>query len=335
MSFVVDGAEWRFDGWTAEEVFTALDKLLARVHKARERDEMVWIGEDLQSRPMLGTLDLWSLCSDAAPIRLSVELTQELSAWLAKAPQYLDEKEWPEGFADDNTVRIAENPSEANADVAWAHHHIRAGRAVACLGMKRAGPVKTTTSKGSALVYWVQDENTHRLFWRDAIRIEGDCKETLERLAPHAFPDLYFHDGVWSGMQKLGGGYAASRDRIRHYLSALDDGGRWAFTFPPPALSRGEACGPDSTARPTNQIIERRFQGMDLDMAPENPNVYADRVCREAREILVGGRALYCEWHGKLEGHRNRIHVHPPVPQSNDKVVIGIIHEHLPLPGNG
>ena len=68
-------------------------------------------------------------------------------------------------------------------------------------------------------------------------------------------------------------------------------------------------------------------------MAPENPDVYLDRRCREARQITIAGRTLFCEWHGKLEPHRNRVHVHPPVRESKDKLIIGIFDEHLPLPG--
>lgn len=68
-------------------------------------------------------------------------------------------------------------------------------------------------------------------------------------------------------------------------------------------------------------------------MAPENPDVYLDNRCRRAREIAIGERTLYCEWHGKLELHQNRVHIHPPVIESNGKVIIAFFHEHLPLPG--
>ena len=331
MAFVVDGAEWDFNGWTTEEVVGAIEALIARVWTARDRDEVVWIGDDLQTRPVLSDRDLWSLLSPDAPIMLPSELGQELAAWLGSAPRYLDEEPWPDWVLE-TLIQVNVLPAQLNSDQAWAHHHVRMGRSVACLGIKRSGPHTTVSRLGSATVHWVANEATNRAFWRAAINDEGSSAETLERLAPHAFPALYFHTGVWQELRNFAGGYLAARAELQRYLAALDDHGAWAFTFPPPALALGEAAGPDGDALPTNQVIERRFRGLNLNMAPENPDVRADSKCRRAREITVGDKILYCEWHGKLEPHRNRIHVHPPVPESNEKIVIAKFHEHLPLP---
>jgi hypothetical protein len=83
---------------------------------------------------------------------------------------------------------------------------------------------------------------------------------------------------------------------------------------------------------PSNQIIERRFVGFNVDISPENPNVYRDPDCRRAREITIGTTKLYCEWHAKIQAHQNRIHVHAPVKESNEKFIVAIVHEHLELP---
>ena len=331
MAFVVDGAEWCFDHWTEASVEAALDEFLERVETARERNETVWVGDDLQTRSVLAAFDLWQLWSPDSPIRLRAEIGHELAAWLGSAPRYLDEDVWPDGIEDTN-IRVDGNAASENCDVAWAHHHVRAGRAIACLSLGRIGPHETSSSHGDAVVHWIKDEATHVAFWRDAIDLERDTEETLERLGPHAFPNLYFPQGVWNGLRRFDGGYQAVRLTIRRYLTILDEYGSWAFTFPPPALSPGEAAGSDFNASPSKQIVRRRFSGLALTMEPENPDVRADTTCREAREITIGGRTLYCEWHAKLEPHRNRIHVHAPVAESNDRVIIAIFAEHLPLP---
>ena len=54
--------------------------------------------------------------------------------------------------------------------------------------------------------------------------------------------------------------------------------------------------------------------------------------CCRAREAEIGGRIVYCEWHIRLEPNRNRIHIHRPVKESCEKVVVGVIAKHLPLP---
>jgi hypothetical protein len=330
VALVVDGAEWNFNGWTADEVSQAISALIARVWTAQSRGEAVWIGDELQTRYVIGEFDLWSMFSPTAPIKLSTELAQELAAWLGAAPRYLEEP-WPPGM-EEILIQVDHFPPQENTDLAWAHHHVRNGRAVACLSLRRSGPHPTASSQGTATVHWILNESTNRAFWRAAIDLEGGSAEILERLAPHAFPDLYFYAGVWQGLKRFAGGYLAMRADLQRYLVGLDDHGAWAFRFPPPALEIGEPSGPDLDARPSNQIIESRFRRLSLEMAPENPNVYADTFCRRAREITIYDKILYCEWHGKLEMHRNRVHVHPPDVVSGGKVIIAIFHEHLPLP---
>ncbi|CAG2159543.1 hypothetical protein LMG26411_06780 [Cupriavidus numazuensis] len=335
MAFVIDGSEWSFDTWTVQEVCTALEGLLERVWSARERGEVVWIGDDLQSRHVLPNMDIWSLCAPDAPITLPIELQHELAAWLGSAPRYADQNIWPDGMVETTRIRVGNAPHVDNPDVAWAHHHVRASRAVACMSIRSDGPHNTQSDLGNSVVHWVRTEQSHREFWRDAIDVERDTEETLERLAPHAFPDLHFHPPVWRQIHNFAGGYNAVRLRLRAYLAALDDHGCWAFMHPPPALRPDEvALVVDPTAQPSNQIVERRFHGMALDIAPENPNVYQDAYCRRARQITIGQRTIYCEWHGKLERHQNRLHIHAPIPESNNKVVIAIFDAHLPIPGH-
>lgn len=331
MAFVVDSSEWHFDGWTEAQVVEAIERILGRVQIALERGETIWIGDSLQTRSVLEDLDLWSLSAPDAPVRLPPEVFHELAAWLGSARRYLDD-EWPCGM-EETVLRIGNDEARDNEDVAWAHHHVRSGRAVACLGLTRSGLYETTSNYGAVPVHWVLDEVGHRRFWRAAIEVEGGDERRLEMFAPHAFPDLYFIDCVWRGLHRLGGGYLASRDEVMRYLCVLDDYGAWVFTCPPPALSPNEIGGDEKRGgKPTNQVIERRFLGFNLNVAPEKPNVAADPVCRNAREVTIGTKTLYCEWHGKIEPHRNRIHIHAPVPESGNRVVIAIIDEHLPLP---
>lgn len=330
MAFVVDGSQWSFSGWTANQIALALDVFLDRVEIVGRRLEKIWIGSDLQSRDVYDGMDLWSLvCSpDFAG---HAEVVQELAAWLGRAAYYEDEDEWPEGFEDALDISIDNGKTQTNPDVAWAHHWVRSNRAVGCLAITDSGVRATKTRLGSASVHWLKSENEQRAFWRSAIDVEGDSEMTLERLAKHAFPDLYFYQDVWQGIRRFNGGYASAGAELCRYLGILNDYGEWAFTCPPPTLHPDEMPSARDGA-PSNQIIEKRFSGLGITMAPENPDVYKDGNCRRAREVALGGRVLYCEWHGKLEAHQNRIHIHAPVKESSGKVVIAIFRDHLPLP---
>lgn len=333
MSFVIDGSEWRFDGWSGDEIDTALGALLERVTIARERRERVWIGEDLHVQAVLGGLSIWELWSPECPITLPPELMQELAAVLGQATCYLDEDSWPEGMSEHTAVSISGSQQCENHDVAWAHHSVRSGRAVACFGLRRKGVHTTVTDSGNVDLHWVVDEMGHRAFFRAAIDVARDSAVTLEHFAPHAFPDLCFVDGIWRGLGDFAGGYLGVREQLRGLLAVLDDHGHWAFTAPPPKI-REEDDGPTETGEPSALLIQQRFKTYGVVLAPEALDVKRDNTCRSARERVIGGRTLYCEWHAKLRGDRDRVHLHAPVPESGDKLVVAIFHEHLPLPGH-
>lgn len=331
MTFIVNGADWRFDDVTADVVMQALDRFFEFASVSKERGEAIKLGDDFQSRPMRGVFSLWELFSPDAGLDLAGELSQELAAWLGPAQRYLDD-DWPDGV-DETEITIAGEESVDNVDVAWVHHCVRAGRTAACFTIAEAAKVKTMTSAGAAFVHFVADEASRRQFWREAILFEGNDANSLRRNATHAFPDIWFVDGVLAHLDHLAGGYNASRHLVQKIFAVLDDWGRWIFTFPPPALTPDEPAAPVNQSLPPNQVVVARFTYFRLDAAPENPDVRLDRRCREARETTLAGRTLYCEWHVKLEPHRNRIHIHAPIPESGEKLVVAMIDEHLPLPG--
>jgi len=331
MSFVVDGSEWQFDGCSEEEVHESIETILALVHDLLTLREKVWIGDDFQSRPMLNNLALWSMFSPDSPIMLSAELRQELAAWLGTVSYYSEEDVWPAGF-EDFKISIDGEPATENADVAWAHHSVRSRTPVGCLSFRRSGALSTTTVAGSADIFFVKTRSNRLDFWRDAIRLRGDNEATFQSISPHAYPDLYFHENVLANVARLAGGYLALRNEIQRSLAVLNDYGHWSFTFPGPSLRPEDTEGADQIAPVTNHLIERRFRAHGLVVSPENPNVYLNLDCRHAREVQVDDELLYCGWHVKLEPNRNRIYLHRPVDSASDRVVVAIIHEHLPLP---
>lgn len=331
MSFVVNGAEWHFDHAVADEIQRKIERFLGFVEETMALGQTIQIGDDFQTRPMRGELALWELLACDADVILPGELRQEMAAWLGRVELYLDEVDWPAGV-DDTIVAIGGAASVSNPDVAWVHHKIRAGIPAACVTLGQARVLDTVTAQGGVSVRFVCDDLSRREFWRQAVILEGDDAASLQRHAAQAYPNLHFAEGALEGLDRLSGGYLAARYEVQRTFAALDAGGAWAFTCPPPALAPGEAPPPDPDARPTNQLIQTRFAGLGLDVVPEKPNVRSDRACRVARETTVGDRTLYCHWHVRLELHRNRIHVHEPVPESGARLVVGMIAEHLPLP---
>lgn len=329
MTFVVNGAEWDFTGQSSALAEQTIERVLEFISDSADRNQDVMIGDDFQTRPMLGALTLWELFSSDAPIDLPGELSQELASWLNCAPCYADVEEWPDGM-EDSQIAIGNGQPNSNEDLAWVHYHLIANVPMAVLSIKRSQTLDTTSAHGCVPVNFVSDDEARKQFWRTAIPISGDNLNSLLFYADRAYPDLYFVDGSIEGANHLDGGYLASRKLLQNALATLNDHGSWVFNTPPPMLTPQEAQIEGATGQPSNQLIEQRFRGFNCNSAPEKPNVRLNRTCREAREVVVNQRTLYCEWHIKMQGHRNRIHFHAPVSESGHKVVIGVIHEHLP-----
>ncbi len=333
MSFVVNGADWQFDGLAAPEVHKKVDGFLSLLADADRAGDTVWIGDDFQRRPMFADEDLWSLLGRNGRFALEDQLLQELTAWLMRAPYYADQDDWP-AAADETNIAIGGAPVGSNTDVAWVHHSVRSGQRMGVFSLVRSGPVQTITSQGSIDLFFVVDPFDHQLFWRDILRKSARGLDLLQEIAHKAYPNIYFVEGAISGVDNLAGGYLPFRDAVQSCFEALSDHGAWIFTAPPPALTPTEPAGADSDAQPSRKIIEDRFHGFGITAAPEHSDVYAKRACRAAREVVVGGATLYCEWHIKLEKHQNRIHIHSPTPGSKNRVIVAVVNRHLPLPGD-
>lgn len=331
MTFIVDGSEWSYTEDEARANLPGdLETLLDFVSIGMEREEKTLVGQDFQTKTIVGENTLWELFGGNSPVILSGEVYQELSAWLGKSPFYVDLPDWPED-ADETMVSIAGAEAFDNSDVAWVHHCVRGRRASACYSRTRRGLISTQTALGTVEVYFVNTEADRIAFWRNAIGLEGDNAATLRRMARHAYPSVQFHPGVLEQVDDLDGGYHPLRHQVQHTFAMLNDHGNWLFTCPPPAVSPEEPTG-NGGGEPPKALIRERFTNLGLVGEPENPNVRLDNNCRVAREVTVSGKVFYCEWHIKLELHRNRIHVHGPEEETDNRVLVGIIARHLPLP---
>ena len=343
MSFVIDGSDWLFDGLSTVELEVAVTALIERIERVNVRGETLWFGHDFHTRPMLAQRSLWQLFdADQEPF-ICREIQNELAAQINHLNCYEDQPElWPSHFEELIPVSIGEEVAAENIDVLWAHLSMLEGRPTGCLGHARAGRINTRSQRGAIALHWLGDATCQAQFWRDAIELEGDNSRTLQRLAPHAYPNLYFAASLWKACNDFKGGYFSQSSELRRYLEAFDDFGNWIFTASPdeglvassPGVQAALAVeGAPALPFPSDQLIIRRFAHLQLDVAPEKPNVRKDKTAREAREIEIGTKVLYCQWHGKLQAHQNRVHIHRPVLESGNKLVVAIFTSHLPLPG--
>lgn len=330
MRFLLEETSWAWDGRDRAAYIERIEQLLDRLDVAYERDEPYAASRELLAQRVLGEHALTDLLwNPDLPLNVPPEVRQRIAALFNTMRYWDDEAEWP-GVEAKIGDRDVLSPSAV-----LAHARVAEGMATACLPLPGTyhGLCEVIVDERKELVHFVVDESSHRAFFRDALEVERANEAVLQALAPHAFPDLYFMDGVWDGLRHFEGGYARVRRDLHRFLATLDDHGAWVFADTTGRLSPGEPEPRDKNPKPvTNEIIEQRFKGLGLMMAPEKPNVRADGTCRRARERVLGTRTLYCEWHYKFEPHVNRAHIHPPIQESGGKLIIAIFRDHLPLP---
>ena len=170
-------------------------------------------------------------------------------------------------------------------------------------------------SAESRPLYFVCDESSHVEFFRAVVVEENADRQAFEALVASAYPGIDFADGALGGLNDLSVSFRARRADVMRHFAVLSDHGRAIFD-----LRR-------------NQAIEDEFACRGITISLENTETRNDAACRNARTKSYRGGSLFFEWHAKIEPHIDRIHVHPGVPASDGRVIVGVLHKHLPLPG--
>lgn len=144
-------------------------------------------------------------------------------------------------------------------------------------------------------------------FYRSLYALEDINEKYFFTLAVKAFPELRFAENL--SFSKFVGGYAW-RDTVVSHLSALNDDFLEAY------ISEHGNSARISTRIGISVSIEGETRSSERLMA--------------FRDAGFDGRVFRCEWHSKLEPHRNRIHFYPGDVSTDSKILIGIFVDHLP-----
>jgi hypothetical protein len=185
-------------------------------------------------------------------------------------------------------------------------------RPMACLvfgGCRRRG---LWSAAGDRHAYFFAKTSELPGFWRSLYALEQVTEPDFLQLADHAFPDLLLHPGLSFG--RFDGRYRDLRDRVVAILGVLNDYFAAAMT--------AHSGLPHKVKAALGQY--------GLDLSPESPNTRGSSRLMALREVTLDGRVYRCEWHAKLEPHRNRIHFSHPSRELGGRIVVGIFVDHLP-----
>lgn len=312
MRFVVDDAPWAPDDVAVGLLEEALVGLTERLEVAAARSEAVEVYEGLLWMQIVGADTLYSLLYEADnPRSLPHDLRLALGRRLDKCASF-DELGLPSVDA------VIDGVNHTSPAAVRAHGRIGERAATACLTPATSGrrdEAQVVVAGVPRAVRYVVDEPSHVAFFRDAFAVENADEESFASLAPHAFPELEFADGLWGGLRDFSRPYRDRRDELVTMLGALSDHGRRIFGLP-------------------QRDWIAHFAAVRIEISPESSSDMKP-PCLRHRQRELRGETLTFEWHMKLDRHVDRVHVHPGTARADGRPVVGILTRHLPLSSRG
>ncbi|GGK67564.1 hypothetical protein [Nocardia camponoti] len=241
--------------------------------------------------------------------RINRDIRHELHGRLDKIAEYDDDLEDWEFLVDSTVLPVA--PS-----IGICSKYAAKGVMLACLTTMRAGrrgarAVRATSGDSSVAIHFVADSSDGPSFWRAIIDAEPDL---LDDFADHqhlAFPNTVFAENIWDQISRFDGSSLEVRRALIANLGGLDDYVLriWA-----------------EHSEPIQRIKQMQIAA-SVNCSPESPNTHKNSKAMHQRLVEFDGEQITCQWHAKLERHRNRIHfaVH------DGRLFVGIFADHLLL----
>ncbi|KUL62711.1 hypothetical protein [Streptomyces sp. NRRL S-1521] len=217
-------------------------------------------------------------------------------------------------------VEVAGSAQELAWSLCYAWWRARQGQHITCLvfpdgdrrGWLPVSAVDVATGEPvTEEVFHLAEASALSEFWRSLFTREEVPEPEFFGRAHTAFPRLAFADSL--SFRKFDGTYAEMRDWVVQVLSVVHD----HFA--------------DALARHKGQPhqVQAELGRFGLDLSPESPNTRSKPRAMKQREVDHEGETYRCEWHGKKERHRNRIHFSLPDTRLGGRILIGIFVDHL------
>lgn len=168
--------------------------------------------------------------------------------------------------------------------------------------------VDTPAQSRQVDVYFSVSTEDHPGFFRLLYDWEDIAESQFFERARLAFPRLVFATDISFG--KFQGAYRTLRPQVVDHLGRINDSFPEVFTA--------------ENGMP-NAISSR----LGIDVSIEGNTRSSARLMRQ-RDVEFCGQVYRCEWHSKIEPHRNRIHFCMINDMAGTRILIGIFAEHLP-----
>jgi hypothetical protein len=306
MRFVVD--DGAFHGWDGIATMSLNDEIAFFVDllkHLRENRTPVGIVGGWGAMKVTAEDDLATILSHHDSV-IDRDLRQLMLGLLGKCEIWDDN---PSVVVSDDALRV-DGKSYASLGVAYAVDAASKGRGIGILTMTHTGFLGLCDVEHGNNSYGVSfsvQPLDLKYFYRSLYALENVRVTGFFDTAAKAFPDLCFADRL--DFSRFDGGYSL-RDEVVRHLSVLNDN---FLNF----------------YRSENGNSAQISIHIGIDVSIEGNTRSSERLMA-MRDISYEGSAYRCEWHSKIEPHRNRVHFHPGDSLTQNKILIGIFVGHLP-----
>lgn len=305
---VIDEASFDFRQLGNDELELQMDIFNETVSSLRNAGIRAWKPPMFEAVPCHDRHELFEFLMSGPGTAIDRDTRYSFFGLVDKCP------EWDPSVPGCDEVTLADARPVMAMSVAYALTSAIHDQGVSCLvfgACSRRGFVTTTSEIGSAEIFFFTDTSTLPLFWRALFEVEEVAEADFFNLAYYAFPGLVFSSKL--NFRRFDGAYRDIRPHVVTHLSVLND--HFLTTH--------------RAASGIAQQIEGALASLGCaGVSPESPKTHRSEHLMSQRDVAHEGNVVRCEWHTKLEPHRNRIHF-AFGGFLNNKILIGIFVDHL------
>lgn len=306
---VLDESSFDFRGMQDAAIETVLDDFNKDLRELRTRHQ-----RDVACPPMWDATECLDGCDlssflgrvhDSAVDRDTLLLTYSL---LSRCSEW----EASPGLA--MSVAIDGTAPDVAMSISFALHNALARRGMACMTLRcsgREGLRDVHGTEGDAPIFFFRTGDELTGFWRHLFALEDVPEGSFFALCNQAFPHLVMHPDL--AFRGFDGAYQDLRDAVVTILAGLCDHFVDEYT----------------RCRGIPADIQAAMGSRHVTLSPESPATRSSEKLMRKRDRSYNGVQYRCEWHAKVESHRNRIHFSLPAAELGGRILIGVFVNHL------
>lgn len=309
--YVVAESSLDFRGLTEDELGDLLDRFNEALLELQE-DAAVAVCSLVFDTECDDGQELWEFLfgPDAPPV--PADTRRLLARLLDRCASWDDER-----YGDVGTVPDAVRVDGTDADGAWSVGYAlvnaskKHGTGCVSFGERHRSWLPVSDGERTGEVCFLTRAGDRIGFWQGLFSREDVAEDRFLDYAERAFPNLVCAPTL--RFRAFDGAYRDLRDEVVGVLAAID--GHFAEAL--------EAC----KGQPYQ--VQSYLGRWGLDVSPESPNTRSKPKAMAQRNVVYNGETYSCEWHAKIERHRNRVHFSLPREELGGRILIGIFADHL------